>query len=387
VSDRIRSSLPCRRPPHGGRKHNRRDSRRRTIISSTRDTDAGSIEDGRTGADEGTASIPLPTQRRAPVVVDGSWVGRHGIGRFAAEVLPRMRVPKRFAGSGGSPASPKDVVAPWRLRLGRSDVVFTPGFNAGITRARQVLTLHDLIHLQDGDEAGRAKRVYYERLVRPAARRAGTVLTVSETSRAVIRSWLHDDDVDVVDVGNGCSATFFEEPSAQRSGTDLLYVGNLKPHKNPAPVFAALRAVPHARLTVVASDIAAVRAISRSHGVEDRVRVVASCTDGELRDLYAASAALVLPSLREGFGLPAVEALAVGTPVIHWAGCTSVGEIVDGRGVALEDAGDPDAWADAMIAALRGDLATSRPQGWAERWSWDAVAGRVDRAVAAAASR
>jgi hypothetical protein len=123
-----------------------------------------------------------------------------------------------------------------------------------------------------------------------------------------------------VNVGNGVSELFFQPTAAQRSGKDLLYVGNLKPHKNPGPVFAALRRVRDARLTVVTSDVAGVHALSRTHGVEDRVRTVASCTDQQLRDLYASSTALLTPSLREGFGLPAVEALAVGTPVIHWRG-------------------------------------------------------------------
>jgi glycosyltransferase involved in cell wall biosynthesis len=392
----IRVSCSCRAPSYEGHGDNRSTVPKETIISTQRQhealPDTGSFEiirttEDRTGPEFHTVPIVLPHLDHAPVVIDTSWHGRHGISRFSAEVLRRVHVPRRFITSGASPASPADVVAAWRMRLGKDDVVFTPGFNAGVTRARQVLTLHDLIHLEDGDEGSMAKRVYYERLVRPAVRRAGTVLTVSKTSRTAIREWLRDDHVDVVNVGNGVSDLFFQPSAAQRSGRDLLYVGNLKPHKNPGPVFAALRLVPDARLTVVTSDVAGVEALGRQHGVEDRVRAVASCTDRELRDLYAASTALVIPSLREGFGLPAVEALAVGTPVIHWHGCDSVAEIVGSHGAAVDDAHDAEAWADAIGAALRGHVWSGRPEGWAEQWSWDGVARRIDRALRAVAVR
>jgi glycosyltransferase involved in cell wall biosynthesis len=370
---------------------------RETTISTTSRPDAvlpdtASFEiirtgEDRSGADFHTVPITLPHLDHAPVVIDASWHGRHGISRFSAEVLRRVHIPRRFATSGSAPASPADVLASWRMRLGRSDVVWTPGFNAGVTRARQVLTLHDLIHLEDGDEGSLAKRAYYDRLVRPAARRAGTVLTVSETSRRAIRTWLRDDQVDVVNVGNGVSDLFFEPSSTTPSGSDLLYVGNLKPHKNPATIFAALRLVPGARLTVVTSDVDGVQAFSRANGVGDRVRAVPSCTDRELRELYAASTALLIPSLREGFGLPAAESLAVGTPVIHWEGCESVAEIVGKHGAAVTDAADPRAWADAMEAALRGHVWSGRPEGWAQRWAWDGVARRIDRALRAVAIR
>lgn len=354
--------------------------------------DTGSFEIIRTGEDRSgaafhTVPIVLPQVEHAPIVIDTSWHGRHGISRFSAEVLRRVHVPRRFITSGSSPASPSDIVASWRMRLSRQDVVFTPGFNAGVTRARQVLTLHDLIHLEDGDEASRAKRAYYERLVRPAVRRAGTVLTVSETSARAIRSWLRDDDVEVVNVGNGVSDLFFQPNGVQRAERDLLYVGNLKPHKNPGPAFAALKLVNDARLTVVTSDVDGVRELSRAHGVEDRVRAVGSLSDRELRDLYAASTAVVIPSLREGFGLPAVEALAVGTPVIHWRGCDSIAEIVGKHGLAIDDPSDPRAWADGIEAALRGHIWSGRPDGWADRWSWDGVARRIDRSLRAVAVR
>lgn len=339
------------------------------------------------GQQGGIARVDLPTIDCPPVYIDSSWHGRHGISRFSAEVLRRLRIPRRYITSGTVPATRGDVIASWRLRLKSSDVVYSPGFNAGLSRARQVLTLHDLIHLSDRDEASIAKRAYYERLVRPAIRRTGTVLTVSEVSRSAIREWIRDDDVQVVNVGNGCSELFFQPLRVRRDTSQILYVGNLKPHKNPTPVFAALSGLPGMRLTVVSSEVQEARSLAAAHGVADRVEIVPSCTDRELKALYAASGALVVPSLREGFGLPAVEALAVGTPVVHWSGCASVAEVVGDHGLAVTSASDPDEWRHSIIAAVGGARGFERPGDWRERWSWNGVAGRIDEALQAVGTR
>jgi glycosyltransferase involved in cell wall biosynthesis len=317
--------------------------------------------------------------------VDTRWSGLHGIGRVADEVVPRLTAQWRPLPSRKvNPWSPLDALNSGRWGLGSDDLIYNPGYNAGLTRARQLLTVHDLIHLHDSSESSRAKRAYYQRVVAPAIKKCGVVLTVSETSRAGIARWL-DTDVDVVVVGNGCSEVFTHVPEGhaselgERSG--LLYVGSMKPHKNLDVVWRALALRPHLRLTAVVPDTDALHAALAPYGITDQVTVRSGLSDAELAVLYRSSEALVMPSTLEGFGLPAVEAIATGTPVIYWEGCDSVAEIASGCGIAVADSHDAANWADACDRVTEIPAPRPSPQWWA-RYSWDQVAANVSATIA-----
>ncbi|MFC4243339.1 glycosyltransferase family 4 protein [Gryllotalpicola reticulitermitis] len=316
------------------------------------------------------------------LVVDTRWSGQTGIGRFASEVVDRINIP--FARMEGSlpPTSPLDAVNPARLKLGRRDLVYSPGYNAGLSRSRQLITLHDLIHLQVPTGAGRAKRVYYERVVRPAIRRAGSVLTVSKTSREAIIEWLGRDasGIDVVEVGNGCSPAFIPEgPRSSLAEGALVYVGSLMRHKNFEVVARALRLRPEYRLVAVVRDSVGLVRLVDEYGIAGQVVSAPAQSDAALAALYRGANGVLLPSVVEGFGLPALEALSVGTPVAFYGGARSVREIVGSSGVAVDSAHDPEAWAAAMDALVaHGTVEPGR--AWRERYDWH----RVGRNVAAA---
>ena len=311
--------------------------------------------------------------------VDDRWRGDHGIGRYAREVVRRLTVPMVPLTMSATPASPRDFFTPRRVPRGVS-VVYSPGFNAGLTKVRQIVTVHDLVHLEEGLLKYRA---YYGRILRPAIRKAGVVLTVSETSRAALRTWLDDDCVEIVNAGNGVSDAFTPgllEKSPLHEY--VLYVGNLKLHKNVSVILKALRSSPELRLVTVSPDPAAMSRAATDLGVRDRVTVMSKLTDRQLRDLYRGAKATVLPSTLEGFGLPALESICSGTPVVYWEGCRSVAEIVAMNGYAVGSKSDPDAWTEALHRVT--PVSNEAAKATRLRYSWEDVAAKVQHVLCAA---
>jgi glycosyltransferase involved in cell wall biosynthesis len=323
------------------------------------------------------------------LVVDNRWRGEHGIGRFATEVLRRLSADWEPLGGDGSPTSMTDLVHPGRVRLASTDVVYSPGFNAGVTAAKQILTLHDLIHLQVRSESSFAKSAYYNTLVRWAVRRAGVVMTVSTASAEVIRKWLRSPDVKIEVVGCGQSVAFRPDGPRERFERDtFVYVGNLKPHKNVDVVLEALRLRPDYDLILVTSDVETATQRIAESGLTGRVHVRSGVSDDQLATLYRGATGVVQPSILEGFGLPALESLGCGTRVAYWQGCASVAEICAGEGVAVSDAASVAGWAEALDQ-LRTDAARGpiqMPAAWVARYTWDAVAAKVERVLQAARS-
>ncbi|MFF2316486.1 glycosyltransferase family 4 protein [Arthrobacter sp. NPDC058097] len=316
--------------------------------------------------------------------VDQRWLGIHGIGRFAREVSARLSFDYNDLTRSGSPSSPLDVLAPARMRLRQGDVVYSPGYNAGLTRATQILTLHDLIHLDAKGPRAELLKAYYERVVRPTVTRAGSVITVSETSADAISAWLGTSRVRVVNVGNGCSDVFTAAgESASREGPYFLYVGNLKEHKNFDVLLRALKKRPHFRLIAVINDYASAATVIEASGLTRQVEVVSGLSDVELAQYYRGSIGLVMPSLTEGFGLPAVESLSCGRAVAYSKSCSSVAEIVGDFGVPVDRVQDGVSWAEAMDALSDGASAFQAPSStWRDQYRWSNVAENINTHLA-----
>lgn len=321
------------------------------------------------------------TQEDLPqLVVDTRWQGQHGIARYSTEVLKRLDLDFVGLDSQLSPTSPLDAFSPSRQALPKGSVIYTPGFNAGLTSAKQIITVHDLIHLQDQAEHSLLKKLYYDRIVKPAIVKAGTVFTVSETSAAQIRSWVANDSVQVVVTGCGVSPEFQPEGTADtRARGKFLYVGSIKPHKNVGVILRALLSNKNFELVIVTSDDQDASSLALEIGVSQQVTILSGLSDAELSTLYRSARALLMPSTLEGFGLPAAEAIACGATVLYWARCESIHEIVGSYGIALHSSSDAAEWALAMESTSRSSPLKIKPnKTWLARYSWDSVAKIVN---------
>jgi glycosyltransferase involved in cell wall biosynthesis len=227
-------------------------------------------------------------------------------------------------------------VLPWWLRRLRPDVAhFTNAVAPLLSSAKTVLTIHDLSLLLYPHLYRPRERVVQRPFVSPSVRRAHALITVSHTGKAEIVRVLGVAP-DRVHVIHEAAASCFYAPQdpAERDrrlaaygwdacARNILYVGRLEPRKNCkrlVEAFALLqRREPRARLWLVGlgglqtqSRLAQIRAL----GLEGTVHLPGYVPAADLRAFYGACQAFVFPSVYEGFGLPVVEAMACGAPVL-----------------------------------------------------------------------
>jgi glycosyltransferase involved in cell wall biosynthesis len=182
-------------------------------------------------------------------------------------------------------------------------------------------------------------------------RRATAVHAISAHARVELTSLAGLDDarMHVVHLGVGEPFTPGPTPAAHRH---LLFVGGLDPHKN-AGLLAAMLALPGSDSLpplLVAGPAAAPAGPLAAAVSTGRVRFAAARSDAELAELYRGAAALMLPSRNEGFGLPAIEAMACGCPVIA-ADAGALPEVCAGAAVLLPP-DDAAAWRDGVRRLL-----------------------------------
>lgn len=323
---------------------------------------------------------------------DPRWSGPHGIGRFADEVVARLPGARPLA-IGARRLSLLDPLATAlaALRL-REGVYFTPGFNPPPRSAVPVVfCIHDLIHLRFPAESTAVRRAYYRLVVAPAAPRAARILTVSEFSRREILEWTSLPGERVVVVGDGVSAAFTPDGPRHEPGYPyFLYVGRREPHKNLPGLlaaFAASRSRADARLLLTGDADGVTVELARRKGIAERIAFAGTLDDARLAAHYRGAIALAMPSFYEGFGLPMVEAMACGTPVLA-SNVTALPEIAGQGNALLVDPAREDAIGEALDdlasdSELRGDL-SRRGMARAARFSWAGVGAEVARQLAGA---
>lgn len=230
-----------------------------------------------------------------------------------------------------APTSIREPFVAYQVNKLRPDVVFTPMQTMGSAgrRYKLVLTVHDLIYYRNRtpprDLAWPIRllwRLYHlawwpQRLL---LNRADAVVTVSQTTRALIREHnLTRRPVHVVSNAADAPTAALAERAADRTAPrshSLVYMGSFMPYKNVETIVRALALLPGYRLHLMSRATNAEQARLQAIAPGAALVFHNGASDAEYQEELAAARALVTASFDEGFGIPLVEAMALGTPVV-----------------------------------------------------------------------
>ena len=260
--------------------------------------------------------------------------------------------------------------------LAEVDVVHAPSVAVPPRgRVPLVVTVHDVATSLYPATFGWHGRWFHARGLQAAARRADLVITVSQAARAEIlaHTGIAEDRLRVVPQGVDHVVPGAEEVAAaiDRRGLTgigyLLWVGTLEPRKDVATLVRAFadlvdagRSEEHRLVLAGPSGWLSHEAVPR-HALDrlgPLVRLLGPVEEAELRALYAGATLFALPSRHEGFGLPVLEAMVQGTPVV----CSDIPALreVAGDAARLVPPGDAGAWTEALAALLAEPAARRR---------------------------
>jgi glycosyltransferase involved in cell wall biosynthesis len=216
----------------------------------------------------------------------------------------------------------RELVVPQLVRSARLALVHSPVVAlARAVACPQVATVHELPWAGDGSDLGDGSWRHRLALARAARRAAALVCVSRRTADQLID--LHPACAErVLVLNHGVDPSFAPDPRAvppSRRGRSVLAVGRLRAKKNLSRLLEALSLVPEAQLVIAGPPGDASEQLTRRAMQADlagRVQFVGYLDDAALIDAYHAARCVAFPSLFEGFGLPVIEAMALGTPVI-----------------------------------------------------------------------
>jgi glycosyltransferase involved in cell wall biosynthesis len=247
---------------------------------------------------------------------------------------------------------------------GRVDVIHATGMAIPPKSAPLAVTVHDLAFVDHPEHATRHGLRFFHRSLVLTERDADVVLCPSvATKNELIALGIGEQRIRVVPWGVEPFVVTDDDIARVRArhgvmGRYVLWVGTIEPRKNLGAVIAAFRALPDADLTLLLvgphgwnEDLAA-----RLGGDDRRIHALGFVPREELLALYAGAAAFCYPSLREGFGIPVLEAMMAGAPVVTSSG-TATEEVVGDAGICVDPL-DHAAIANALASILGDEEAT-----------------------------
>ena len=301
---------------------------------------------------------------------------RAGTARYLESLMHELRArddvtltTRMFGRSDRASTLARDAVW-YPFLLGRedtADVLHCPTYR-GPTRSRVplVVTVHDLAVFRHPEAFNRWTRAYSPRVVPRVLAAAQRVIAVSEFTRQELNEMLRVPDEKIRVVPNAVGDEFTNVGEAAE-GDYVLAVGTLEPRKNLERLVEAVQRTKRELRVVGARGWGGVEVGGNG------VRWLGEVSDTELARLYRGAACVAYPSLYEGFGIPVLEAMACGVPVVTTRG-TAMEEVADGAAV-LVDARDPaEIAAGIERAATDRDELVARGLARASQFRWDAVA-------------
>ncbi len=268
-------------------------------------------------------------------------------------------------------------------------------------RIARVVTIHDLVWRRAGDTMRPLSRWMESRLMPEAIRLADRIMVDSRSTFNDLSSEFPQaaEKIRIVHLG----ITSLVAPSARSDLSEMgifkpyfLFVGTLEPRKNLRRLLSAYASLPEFVRDAYSLVIAGgkgwgcidLNAVIRSLGLEGSVILVGYVSDSQLTSLYSNARFLAMPSIYEGFGLPLLEAMSLGIPVLT-SNCSSLPEVVGNAGL-LVDPLDDLALAKGLLNLLMDDVLhanlASKTLPNAKRFSWDKCAAETiavfDEAIA-----
>ncbi|WP_341535039.1 glycosyltransferase family 4 protein [Acetobacter sacchari] len=349
-----------------------------------------------------------------PVFINGRYLTQHlsGVQRFAGEIARAMAAswatvdgppPVLLAptapppSAGGLSTGGLSVKGVGKLggqiweqaelpRVARSGVLINLGNTAPVFGGRQIVVLHDAaVFAQPGGYSWKF-RLWYRALQACLVRSDARLVTVSEFSRSELSRFLRTPESRISVIPEGAEHILRETPDPailDRNGLSgkpfVLAVGNLAPHKNLAGLGNLAKALAARGVPLVISGGVNSSVFSATASLPEPAKYVGRVTDGELHALYRAASCFVFPSLYEGFGLPSVEAMACGCPVV--ASAIPALEEISGDAALYANPAVPDEFS-AQVLRILDDAslaATMKAKGLkrAQDFTWVKAAERL----------
>lgn len=284
---------------------------------------------------------------------------------------------------------------PSQARQQKVDVFYFTDYGMPLVRPAPivVITVHDLSCVRYPETFGQARAAYKRILTAASVKRATRIVAPSQSTKRDLVELMGVADDKVAVVAEGVSSHFrpIRDPAVLRALSDkyrlpdrfILYVGTMEPRKNLAALISSMEILKKSYHIEIALVLAGPEGwLMDSHNLAATsvvVRPLGFVDEEDLPVLYSLADALAYPSFYEGFGLPALEAMACGTPVVA-SKTAALSEVVDEAGMLI-DPRLPKDLAEALAAVLTRPLwrAELRAKGLerARQFNWERTASRL----------